>query len=153
MLWPAFNDIGGAGTVFTRHPHADDQTSDKHGDVAWRKAAGQRPGREENDAGDHCQTTPVAVTHSAEHQAAEPARDKGCGDQTCRLHRREPEFTYTSVSTRAIKTKSKPSSRYPNQAAENARHCARLRWRYHGIFWVVVLIVSLRGGRCPHALV
>src|SRR5699024_1152492 len=39
--------------------------------------------------------------------------------------------------------RSKPSSRDPNQAAENARHCARLRWRYHGIFWVVVLIVSL----------
>ncbi|MEY7833211.1 dihydrodipicolinate synthase family protein, partial [Escherichia coli] len=29
MFWPAFNDIGGAGTVFTRHPHADDQTAQK----------------------------------------------------------------------------------------------------------------------------
>ncbi|MGQ7116041.1 MFS transporter, partial [Escherichia sp. TWPC-MK] len=30
--------------------------------VAWRKAAGQRPGREENDAGDHCQTTVQAAS-------------------------------------------------------------------------------------------
>lgn len=92
MFWLVFNDIGGVGIVFIRYFYVDDQTSDKYGDVVWRKVVGQRFGREENDVGDYCQTTFVAVIYSVEYQVVELARDKGCRDQICRLYRRQFEF-------------------------------------------------------------
>ena len=60
-----------------------------------------------------------------------------------------PKSAWISVNTRAIRTKSKPSSKYPSQAAEKARHCARLRWRYHGMFSVVAIILLSRDGSDP----
>ena len=67
MFRPAFNNIGCAGTILTGHSHTDNQAGDKHGGVARRKAAGQRPHGEQNDAGDHCQAASVAVAHCPQH--------------------------------------------------------------------------------------
>ncbi len=89
---PAFNNIGGAGAIFSRHAHPNNQPGNKERGVTRCKTAGQRTQRKKNNAGHHRQAATVAIPHCPEHQAAKPARDKSGGNQACRLHRRQTKF-------------------------------------------------------------
>ncbi len=94
VFWPAFDNISRAGTVLPRHPHPDHQPGDEHGGVPLSQTARQGAHGKENNTAHHRQAATVAIAHRAQHQPAEPAGDKGGGDQARGMQGGQAEFGF-----------------------------------------------------------
>ena len=91
VLGPRLDHVRCGRRVFAGHCKADDEAQDEENPEVGSESAGDRAEGEHEDRQDHRRLTSVAIANSSEHEATDPAANKGGRYQGCTLDERQVE--------------------------------------------------------------